>query len=97
MEIKHQKEENKGRFYLEVEGEEKAEMTYFFKDKHVIDINHTEVDDSLKGEDVGYKLVDAAVLFMRENNLKAIASCPYVEYVFKKKKNEYNDVISSNL
>lgn len=95
MEVKHQKEENNGRFYIEIDGEQKAEMTYIFKNEHIIDINHTEVDDSLKGEGVGYKLIDAVVAFMRENNLKAVASCPYVEHVFKKKQDDYKDVISA--
>lgn len=93
MEIKHNKDNKSGTFYAEINGKRQAEMTYEFKGNNLIDINHTEVNDSLKGEGVGYKLVDAAVSFMRENNLKAQVSCPFVEHVFKKKQDDYQDVI----
>lgn len=94
MEINHLKNDNTGKFYIEINGEQKAEMTYKFIDKHTIDINHTEVNDALKGQGVGYKLVDKAVTFMRDQNLKAKASCPYVQHVFEKKQDLYNDVIA---
>ncbi|TYB76391.1 GNAT family N-acetyltransferase [Bizionia myxarmorum] len=95
MEVKHKKENKSGTFYIEIDGKQEAEMTYEFVDDAIIDINHTEVNESLKGQGVGYKLVDAAVAFMRENNLKAVASCPYVEHVFSKKQDDYKDVIAN--
>lgn len=73
-----------------------AEMTYVILNQNRIDINHTEVDEALKGKGIGYKLVNAAVIYLRDNNLKASASCPYVQYVFSKKQNEYEDIIQKN-
>ncbi|SFN64218.1 hypothetical protein SAMN04487989_102192 [Bizionia echini] len=93
MEIKHQQKNKNGKFYVVIDGQQKAEMTYKFKEKNVIDINHTEVDDSLKGEGVGSKLVDSAVTYLRENNMKAVASCPFVQHVFNKNQHEYQDII----
>jgi len=93
MEVKHKKQNKSGKFYIEIDGEQKAEMTYRFQSDDVIDINHTEVDASLSGQGVGYKLIDAAVAFMRENNLKAVASCSYAQHVFKKKQEDYRDII----
>lgn len=91
MEIKHEKLENKGRFFYEVNGEVKAEMTYSVAGKGKIIIDHTEVDPSLHGQGVGYKLVDASVNYARENQIKILPLCPFASAVFKKKE-VYNDV-----
>ncbi len=56
-------------------------------------INHTEVDDSLKGKNVGYQLVNAAAGFARLNHLKNFPLCPFANAVMKKKKAEYADVL----
>lgn len=93
MEVKHQKQNKSGKFYIEIDGVQKAEMTYIFKSENVIDINHTEVDESLSGQGVGQKLVEEAVTFLRDNNLKAVASCSYAQHVFKKKQEDYRDII----
>ncbi|MBO3116841.1 N-acetyltransferase [Winogradskyella sp. DF17] len=92
MVIQNEKINQKGRFYLEVDGVVKAEMTYSFAgdDKFIID--HTEVDDSLKGQGVGYKLVEASVDYARTNDLKIMPLCPFANAVFKKKP-EYQDVL----
>ena len=37
-------------------------------DKMVIE--HTEVDDELRGQNVGYQLVEAAVEYARQHNIK---------------------------
>ncbi|EGV44968.1 N-acetyltransferase [Bizionia argentinensis JUB59] len=94
MEIKHQKDQESGTFFIEINGTREAEMTYRYINTNTIDINHTEVNDALKGEGVGSKLVEAAVKFLRENNLKAVASCSYVSHVFDKKQEMYKDIIS---
>lgn len=91
MNIKHDKQDHKGRFYLELDGVQKAEMTYSNAGTDKIIIDHTEVDESLKGQGIGYKLVEEAVNFARENNLKIMPLCPFVAAVFKKK-DEYDDV-----
>lgn len=93
MEIKHTDNGTKGSFYIDIEDVRKAEMTYSHEGTGKIIIDHTEVDDSLKGEGVGYKLVDAAVNYSRENKLKVIATCPFVTAVFKKKSDTYADVL----
>lgn len=92
MFIKHDHSENKGRFFAEIHGDIKAEMTYSYagKDKFIID--HTEVDESLKGQGVGYQLVEAAVTYAREQHLKIIPLCPFASAVFKKKP-QYQDIL----
>ena len=93
MEIKHTDNGKEGSFYVELDGKKEAEMTYFYKNKDTIDIDHTEVKESLKGQGVGYKLIEEAVAFMRNKNLKAVTSCSYAKSIFEKNQAEYQDVI----
>jgi len=65
-------------------------MIYSYAGPKKIIIEHTEVSEKLKGKGVGYKLVEEAVVFMREHDLKTIPLCPFANAVFKKKK-EYAD------
>lgn len=90
MNIQQEDNTKKGVFYIEQDGSRIAQMTYTYAGPNKIIIDHTEVDESLKGQGVGYKLVDAAVGFMRENDLKVIPLCPFAASVFKKK-TEYSD------
>ena len=90
MKIKHEDNGKKGKFFVEVKGKQEAMMTYTYAGNNKIIIDHTEVNESLKGQGVGYKLVEAAVEFMRENDIKVIPLCPFAAAVFKKK-HEYSD------
>ena len=92
MNIQQTDEGKKGAFFLEVEGEKLALMTYSHAgpDKFIID--HTEVDPSLKGQGVGYKLIEASVEYARKNNLMVIPLCPFANAVFKKNR-DYSDVL----
>ena len=92
MEIKQDENQKKGKFYYEEEGKQLAEMTYTYAGDDKIIIDHTEVDDSLRGKGVGYKLVEAAVHFARENNISIMPLCPFAHAVFKKKSG-YSDVL----
>lgn len=92
MAIKQEIEGNKGSFYYQVDGEKKAEMTYSNAGADKIIIDHTEVDESLRGQGIGYKLVEAAVNFARENQIKILPLCPFAAAVFKKN-SEYSDVL----
>ncbi|WP_026755949.1 GNAT family N-acetyltransferase [Sediminibacter sp. Hel_I_10] len=91
MDIKQDEASSKGRFYYEKDGETKAVMTYSRAGEDKIIIDHTEVDPSLQGEGIGYQLVDAAVEYARDHQIKIMPLCTFASAVFKKKP-EYNDV-----
>lgn len=93
MEIKQIDNGKKGAFYVEIDTIKLAEMTYSHAGPNKIIIDHTEVSETLKGQGVGYKLVEAAVVYLRANNLKVIPLCPFANAVFKKKHSEYADVL----
>lgn len=93
MEIKQVDNGKKGKFYIEIDGKQGAEMVYSYAGDEKIIIEHTEVSGKLKGQGIGYKLVEEVVAFMRKNNLKAIPLCPFANAVFKKRHNDYKDVL----
>lgn len=84
MQIEHQEQGTKGEWYVAQKDQRLAEMTYSRAgdDKFIID--HTWVDDSLRGQRVGQQLVEAAVGFARTHALKIIPLCPFVKSVFDK-------------
>ena len=84
MEVIRKNEENKGSFFIEESGEKLAEITYVWvgTDKFIID--HSEVSDRLKGQGAGRRMLEAAVEFAREMDLKIIPLCPFAKSVFKK-------------
>jgi predicted GNAT family acetyltransferase/uncharacterized Fe-S cluster protein YjdI len=92
LEIKQWDNGTKGAFHIEIEGKQEALMTYSHAGADKLIIDHTEVGEKLKGQGVGYKLVEAAVAYLRANNLKVIPLCPFAAAVFKKKGHEYDDV-----
>jgi predicted GNAT family acetyltransferase len=92
MKIQQISNDNKGEFYYEIDGEKLGIMTYSKAGADKIIIDHTEVNESLKGKGVGYKLVEASVKYARDNNLKIMPLCPFANAVFKKR-SEYKDVL----
>lgn len=54
-----------------------AEVTFPNVRDGVVNINHTYVDDALRGQGVAGKLVDAACTKIKEQNKKCIVTCPY--------------------
>ena len=92
MLIQNKEENNRGMFYVEIDGEQLAEMDYSLA-PGVMTIIHTEVDEKLKGKNVGLLLVNHAAEYAREHHLKIIPVCPFAKKVFDKKREEYADVL----
>jgi predicted GNAT family acetyltransferase len=75
---------HKGRAFLVVGGETKAEMTYSLAGSTLLIIDHTEVDESLQGQGVGRQLLQKIVAMVRERGLRVLPLCPYAKSVFEK-------------
>jgi len=84
--------QNKGFFYIEIEGKQEAMMTFVFAGEDKIIIDHTEVNPGNEGKGFGKKMVTKAVEYARENNLKIIPLCPFAKSVFDKVA-EFRDVL----
>jgi uncharacterized protein len=90
--IQFEKNGAKGAFFIENDGQRLAEMTLSFAGDQLVIIDHTEVDDSLRGTGAGQALVKAAVAWARENGKKFIPLCPFAKSVFDKSA-ELRDVL----
>ncbi len=93
MLINQEQDGRKGAFFVEEEGERLAVMTYSIADDGLMIINHTEVDDSLRGKNVGYSMVNHAVELAREKHFYILPLCPFAKSVFDKKGEEWKDVL----
>lgn len=69
-----------------------AEVTFPDIDPHTVNINHTFVDDSLRGQGVAGKLMEETAKKLRTDGKKAVLTCSYAVKWFEKHP-EYGDVI----
>ncbi|GAA4653847.1 GNAT family N-acetyltransferase [Anaerocolumna aminovalerica] len=89
MEFKHES----NRIYMDNEqGRTIAEVTFPEVKDGVVDINHTFVDESLRGQGIAGKLMKEAAEKLRKENKKVILTCPYAVGWFDKNK-EYDDIL----
>jgi len=91
MQIQRDEHGRKGAFYIDENGEWIAELSYI-KEDGIMTIDHTEIDEKLRGEGIGQDLVKAAVEYARENGLKINAVCPYAKKVIERTP-EFQDVL----
>jgi predicted GNAT family acetyltransferase len=70
-------------FYVNnANGKRVAEVVFVPTGEHLTIIEHTDVDESLKGLGVGKKLVAKVVERMRRENRKIIPLCPFAKHEF---------------
>ena len=74
------------------EGQTLARVTFPEVDDGTVDINHTFVDDSLRGQGIAGKLMEETVSLLKERNLKAVPSCSYAARWFEKHP-EYEELL----
>jgi len=80
-------------FYIDNDEKILAEMVYTMPSPDKMIIEHTEVSEELKGQNIGFQLVKTAVDFARAHNIKIIPLCPFANSVFKRKP-ELADVLA---
>ena len=81
--IEHEQTGHRGAFFVEEEGKRVAQLTYTVAGTKII-LDHTEIDDSLRGTGTGRKLVAAAVDWAREEDVRLMPLCPFARSVFDK-------------
>ena len=92
MLVQNKKVGTKGMFYIEQDGKIVAEMVYTMPSPDKMIVEHTEVDDALRGKNIGMQLFLAMIEYVRANNIKVVPLCPFTNSVFKRKP-EYSDVL----
>lgn len=87
MNVQHRQDDDGGEFFVEGEGEGEAlaELGYSIdRALGVMVVRHTRVDDALRGQGVGGKLVEAAIKRAHAQGLKVNPVCSFARAVFDK-------------
>jgi len=91
--VQREQKGRRGAFYLEGGGIRLAEMTFSGSpDGKLFIIDHTEVSETLRGQGVARRLVEAAVGWARESRVKVIPLCPFAKAVFDREPS-FHDVL----
>ncbi|GAB2954441.1 hypothetical protein GCM10027048_19820 [Hymenobacter coalescens] len=91
MHIEHQSEDQT--FYLTSHGYE-GELSYSRPQADLVDIQHTYVDEGLRGKGAGEALAKEALNWARQQKLRVRASCPFVAK-FVQQHAEYQDLLET--
>ena len=89
--IDHESQGHRGSFLILQDGQRLAKLTYTVAGTRVI-LDHTEVDDALRGTGAGKKLVAAAVDWARKEHRQLLPLCPFARSVFERTP-EFRDVL----
>jgi len=82
IEIKQIESGTKG-FFGAFDGDKEAgRMTYTFVGNTKMIIEHTEVSDESRGQNIGKRILMEVVNYARENKIKIIPLCPFAKSVF---------------
>lgn len=82
-----------GKFYIGDINHPDAELTYKPKNDTTIIADHTFVDEKLRGEGIAGQLFQKLIKYARDNHLKIIPECPYIEKKMTRT-DEYDDVLA---
>lgn len=82
IEIKQFKEDTKGRFSAMDKDKTAGSIYYTLVGETKMILEHTEVDDTHRGQSIGKKILMFIVEFARENEIKIIPLCPFAKSVF---------------
>lgn len=82
-------------FAVDETGKTVAAVSFPARSDRIVEINHTFVDDSLRGQGIAGQLMNAAVEKLRRENKKAFPTCSYAIKWFQSHP-EANDVYTGN-
>lgn len=95
MLIQHKESDSKGIFFISENEEPVAELTYALSSNNQMIIEHTQIDEELRGGNLGYELVLKAAEYARSHNYKIVPICQFANAVIEKKP-EFRDVLEIN-
>ena len=91
--IQLEENETKGRYVYRADDGTEAVMTFSKVGDSMIIIDHTEVPDAFRGQNIGLKLVERGVADARAAGNKVLPLCPFAAAQFRRHP-EWNDVLS---
>jgi predicted GNAT family acetyltransferase len=84
IEVRHAASPTRGAFVIERDGHRLAEMTYVRAGAKRLIVDHTFVDDALRREGAGRRLLQAVVDWARAEHLLVIPVCPFAKAMFER-------------
>ena len=86
LRIEREESGSRGRFaLLDESGKRLGEMTFSRARDDLIIIDHTEVDESLRGQHGGQRLFEGMVAWARTSNTKVLSTCPFASAMFDRR------------
>ena len=82
--ITHVESHDIGAFVIHEDQKRIAEMVYRRLGEDHILVEHTKVDESLRGQGIARRLLDTLVAWARANAQRVSATCPYARAQFEK-------------
>jgi hypothetical protein len=82
--VRHAASPTRGAFVIERDGRRLAEMTYVRAGVKRVIVDHTFVDDALRGEGAGRQILQAVVEWARAEQLLVIPVCPFAKAMFER-------------
>ena len=83
MKVDYKKNGSKEVFFIEEEGKQIGEIIFSVSGDQML-IEHTEVEEAYRNNDVGQVLVEKSVEYAREKNYKIIPQCPFARAIIEK-------------
>lgn len=84
IEIKQIASGTKGYFGAFDDNKEAGRMSYTFAGETRMILDHTEVDDEYRGQNIGKRILMEVVEYARQNKIKIIPLCPFAKSIFEK-------------
>jgi uncharacterized protein len=92
MEFKN--DEARSRYELHMDGKVAAQAQYRREGERVV-FTHTEVDPAHEGKGLGSKIAKHALDDVRQQGLKAVPACSFIEGYIARHAQEYGDLLAS--
>jgi predicted GNAT family acetyltransferase len=85
LRVEFEESESRGRFKLVNDaGAAVGEMTFSRARPDLIIVDHTEVDDSIRGQHGGQRLFEGMVAWARDTKTKIMSTCPFANAMFER-------------
>jgi predicted GNAT family acetyltransferase len=87
---------NQAAFLIQEGNNVYAELLFVFRGSRLV-AYHTEVSEQLQGQGIARQLLNKLVAFARDNHFRIMVLCPYIDSIFRKNPELYNDIWDKEL
>ena len=91
------KYEDRRVYATDEKGELMCEATFVRKENGELDIDHTYVNASLRGQGMAGEMMVVVAEYLRKKGLKASATCSYANIWLKRHEELYSDILSKDI